>query len=55
MKKTYIAPATTATLISTRESLLDVSYGGTNKVTSEDQVLSNESVWDDEWDDSSAW
>lgn len=54
MKKTYIAPATMATLINTRESLLDLSYGGASKVTSEDQVLSNECVWDDEWDDS-AW
>lgn len=57
MKKTYIIPATAASNISAKETILNqskIGVGGTNKVTSEDQALSREDLWDD-WDEEGNW
>lgn len=54
MKKIYIAPATAASNISVKDTILDLSYGGTNKVTDEAQVLSREEAWDD-WGEGDYW
>lgn len=53
MKKTYLAPSTTATLIRFEGMLAaSIKVGGDSKVTDENQVLSNDRLWDSSnWSD----